>query len=301
MAAVAPGFACGSTRATVRRFRALRSGECVRYDGRPESPRGPRPASRMKQTFLDFEQPIADLQAKIDELRYVHEDSAVDISDEISRLQKKSQQLTKEIYGKLSSWQIAQVARHPQRPYTLDYLSGMFSDFRELHGDRSYADDPAIVGGLARFNGQPCVVIGQQKGPRHQGEDPPQLRHAAPGGLPQGAAPHEARREILAAAVHVHRHARRLPGHRRRGARPVRGHRPQPLRDGRAARADHRHRHRRGRLGRRARHRGRRRHADAAVLHLLGDLAGGLRLDPVEIARSTRRRPPKRSASRPRA
>ena len=118
----------------------------------------------MKQTFLDFEQPIADLQAKIDELRYVHEDSAVDISDEINRLQKKSQQLTKEIYGKLSAWQIAQVARHPQRPYTLDYLSGMFSDFRELHGDRSYADDPAIVGGLARFNGQPCVVIGQQKG-----------------------------------------------------------------------------------------------------------------------------------------
>ena len=118
----------------------------------------------MKHTFLDFEQPIADLQAKIDELRYVHEDSAVDISDEINRLQKKSQQLTKDIYGKLSAWQIAQVARHPQRPYTLDYLNGMFSDFRELHGDRSYADDPAIVGGLARFNGQPCVVIGQQKG-----------------------------------------------------------------------------------------------------------------------------------------
>jgi acetyl-CoA carboxylase carboxyl transferase subunit alpha len=118
----------------------------------------------MKQTFLDFEQPIADLQAKIDELRYVHEDSAVDISDEISRLQKKSLQLTKEIYGKLSSWQIAQVARHPQRPYTLDYVGGMFSDFRELHGDRAFADDPAIVGGLARFNGQPCMVLGQQKG-----------------------------------------------------------------------------------------------------------------------------------------
>jgi acetyl-CoA carboxylase carboxyl transferase subunit alpha len=118
----------------------------------------------MKQTFLDFEQPIADLQAKIDELRYVHEDSAVDISDEIARLQKKSQQLTRDIYGKLSAWQIAQLARHPQRPYTLDYISGMFSDFRELHGDRSYADDPAIVGGLARFGGQPCVVIGQQKG-----------------------------------------------------------------------------------------------------------------------------------------
>src|SRR5690349_20323541 len=118
----------------------------------------------MKQTFLDFEQPIAELQSKIDELRYVHEDSAVDISDEITRLSKKSQQLTKEIYGKLSSWQIAQAARHPQRPYTLDYIAGLFSDFRELHGDRSFADDPAIVGGLARFNGQPCMVIGHQKG-----------------------------------------------------------------------------------------------------------------------------------------
>src|SRR5690349_23172026 len=103
----------------------------------------------MKQTFLDFEQPIAELQTKIDELRYVHEDSAVDISDEISRLAKKSQQLTREIYSKLSAWQIAQVARHPQRPYTLDYINGMFGEFRELHGDRAFADDPAIVGGLA--------------------------------------------------------------------------------------------------------------------------------------------------------
>jgi acetyl-CoA carboxylase carboxyl transferase subunit alpha len=118
----------------------------------------------MKQTFLDFEQPISELQARIDELRYVHEDSAVDISDEINRLQKKSQQLTKEIYSKLGAWQIAQVARHPQRPYTLDYVNGLFSDFRELHGDRTYGDDPAIVGGLARFNGLPCAVIGHQKG-----------------------------------------------------------------------------------------------------------------------------------------
>jgi acetyl-CoA carboxylase carboxyl transferase subunit alpha len=118
----------------------------------------------MKQTFLDFEQPIAELQAKIDELRYVHEDSAVDISDEINRLQKKSQQLTRDIYAKLSSWQIALVARHPQRPYSLDYINGMFSDFRELHGDRTFADDTAIVGGTARFNGQPCMVIGHQKG-----------------------------------------------------------------------------------------------------------------------------------------
>jgi acetyl-CoA carboxylase carboxyl transferase subunit alpha len=118
----------------------------------------------MKQTFLDFEQPIAELQTKIDELRFVHEDSAVDIADEIARLSKKSQQLTKDIYAKLTAWQIAQVARHPQRPYTLDYVAGLFTEFRELHGDRSYSDDPAIVGGLARFNGKPCVVIGHQKG-----------------------------------------------------------------------------------------------------------------------------------------
>src|SRR2546428_11702128 len=123
-----------------------------------------RPSFTMKQTFLDFEQPIADLQAKIDELRYVHEDSAVDISDEIERLQKKSHQLTKEIYSKLTAWQVAQVARHPQRPYTLDIIAGVFTDFHELHGDRSYADDAAIVGGLARFNGGPCMVIGHQKG-----------------------------------------------------------------------------------------------------------------------------------------
>ena len=118
----------------------------------------------MKQTFLDFEQPIAELQAKIDELRYVHEDSAVDISDEINRLQRKSHQLTKEIYGKLSAWQIAMVARHPQRPYTLDYIQALFSHFEELHGDRSFADDPSIVGGLARFANEPCMVIGHQKG-----------------------------------------------------------------------------------------------------------------------------------------
>src|ERR1044072_1114695 len=94
----------------------------------------------MKQTFLDFEQPIAELQQKIDELRYVHEDSAVDISDEITRLTKKSQQLTKDIYSKLTAWQIAQVARHPQRPYTLDYISALFTHFEELHGGRNSPD-----------------------------------------------------------------------------------------------------------------------------------------------------------------
>ena len=119
---------------------------------------------QMKTTFLDFEQPIAELEQRIEELRYVQEDSAVDISQEIQRLTKKSQSLTKEIYAKLSPWQVAQVARHPQRPYLLDYLPMLFTHFEELHGDRHFADDASIVGGLARFNGQSCVVIGHQKG-----------------------------------------------------------------------------------------------------------------------------------------
>lgn len=118
----------------------------------------------MKPTFLDFEQPIAELENKIEELRFVQDDSVLDISEEISRLQKKSQELTKTLYSKLTPSQIAIVARHPQRPYTLDYINSLFTDFQELHGDRAYADDPAIVGGLARFNDQPVMVIGHQKG-----------------------------------------------------------------------------------------------------------------------------------------
>ncbi|RTL58011.1 MAG: acetyl-CoA carboxylase carboxyltransferase subunit alpha [Rhodocyclaceae bacterium] len=118
----------------------------------------------MKTTFLDFEQPIAELEGKIEQLRYAQDDSAVDISDEIGRLETKSQALTKDIYGKLTPWQCALVSRHPQRPYTLDYAQHIFSDFEELHGDRAFADDHAIVGGLARFNGQSCMVIGHQKG-----------------------------------------------------------------------------------------------------------------------------------------
>ena len=118
----------------------------------------------MKTTFLEFEQPIAELETKIEELRYVQDDAAADISDEIQRLTKRSQSLTKDIYGKLTPWQVAQVARHPQRPYTLDYIQALFTHFEELHGDRSYADDPSIVGGLARFANEPCMVIGHQKG-----------------------------------------------------------------------------------------------------------------------------------------
>jgi acetyl-CoA carboxylase carboxyl transferase subunit alpha len=118
----------------------------------------------MKTTFLDFEQPIAELEGKIEELRYVQDDSALDISEEIERLQKKSKTLTKDIYAKLTPWQISQVARHPQRPYSLDYIGALFTDFEELHGDRHFADDPAIVGGIARFNSQSVMVIGHQKG-----------------------------------------------------------------------------------------------------------------------------------------
>ncbi len=118
----------------------------------------------MKISFLDFESPIAELEDKIDQLRYVQDDSAVDIADEIERLSRKSAALTKEVYAKLSPWQISQVSRHPQRPYTLDYVDALFTDFVELHGDRAFADDKAIVGGLARFNGQSVMVIGHQKG-----------------------------------------------------------------------------------------------------------------------------------------
>lgn len=117
-----------------------------------------------KKTFLDFESSIAELEGKIEELRYVQSESVVDISDEIEQLTKKSQQLTKDIYSDLTPWQITKIARHPERPYTLDYVREIFTDFQELHGDRHFADDLSIVGGLARFNGTPCMVLGHQKG-----------------------------------------------------------------------------------------------------------------------------------------
>ncbi len=118
----------------------------------------------MKQKFLDFEQPIADLEQKIEALRFVNDDSAVDIADEIRTLREKSEVLVQQTYAKLTPWQVSQVARHPQRPYTLDYLDIIFTDFHELHGDRHFADDASIVGGLARLNGRSVMVIGHQKG-----------------------------------------------------------------------------------------------------------------------------------------
>jgi acetyl-CoA carboxylase carboxyl transferase subunit alpha len=117
-----------------------------------------------KKHFLEFEQPIAELETKIEELRYVQSESAVDITEEIDRLSQKSLQLTKEVYANVAPWQVYQIARHPQRPQTLDYCGEVFTEFQELHGDRHFADDPAIVGGLARFNGQPCMIVGHQRG-----------------------------------------------------------------------------------------------------------------------------------------
>jgi acetyl-CoA carboxylase carboxyl transferase subunit alpha len=118
----------------------------------------------MNLNFLDFERPIAELEAKIDELRYVGDDADVNISEEIGRLQAKSRQLTEQIFGSLTAWQVAQIARHPQRPYTLDYIKHLLTEFQELQGDRAYADDPAIVGGIGRLEGRPVMAIGHQKG-----------------------------------------------------------------------------------------------------------------------------------------
>jgi acetyl-CoA carboxylase carboxyl transferase subunit alpha len=118
----------------------------------------------MDMKFLDFEQPIAELEAKIEELRYVGDDSEININEEVARLKAKSESLTKSIFAKLSPWQIARVARHESRPYTLDYLDVIAPDFQELHGDRMYADDPAIVGGVGRIDGRACMFIGHQKG-----------------------------------------------------------------------------------------------------------------------------------------
>ncbi|MCW9088790.1 MAG: acetyl-CoA carboxylase carboxyl transferase subunit alpha [Gammaproteobacteria bacterium] len=118
----------------------------------------------MNLNFLEFEQPIAELEAKIEELRYVGDDAEINISEEIARLQAKSKSLTKSLFSNLNAWQISQLARHPQRPYTQDYIDALFSDFEELHGDRAFADDSAIIGGVARLEGKPVMVIGHQKG-----------------------------------------------------------------------------------------------------------------------------------------
>ena len=118
----------------------------------------------MNLNFLEFEQPIAELEAKIDELNYIGDDADVNITDEVAKLKEKSRELTETIFSNLTSWQVSQLARHPQRPYTLDYIVRIFTDFEELHGDRHYGDDHAMIGGIARLDGMPVMIIGQQKG-----------------------------------------------------------------------------------------------------------------------------------------
>ena len=155
----------------------------------------------MDLKFLEFEQPIAELEAKIEELRFVGDDAEININEEVARLRAKSESLTKSIFAKLSAWQIAQVARHPMRPYTLDYLEMISPDFQELHGDRMYADDSAIIGGIGRIDGKAVMFIG----------------HAQTRGLPQGAAPDAYGRKVFIACRNLDRYAWCLSGCWRRG------------------------------------------------------------------------------------
>src|SRR5690242_13856145 len=122
----------------------------------------------MNLNFLDFEQPIAELEAKIEELRMVGVDTDLNINEEIARLEAKSKQLTKDVFSRLTPWQITQLARHPQRPHTMDYINRIFTEFDELHGDRMLSKGPTIIGGIARFDGQPVMVIGHEKGRKTQ-------------------------------------------------------------------------------------------------------------------------------------
>ena len=242
-----------------------------------------------KRHFLEFEQPIAELEAKIEELRYVQNESAVDISEEIDRLEQEEPAAHQ---GHLL--QPDAVAGDADRAPSAAAVHARLRQ-RDLHRLPGAARRPRVrrrpvdrrrAGALQR-----PAVHGDRppEGARHQGARGAQLRHVAARGLPQGAAPDEAGREVRPAGLHVRRHAGRLSRHRRRGARPVGGDRPQHLRDGAARGADHRHHHRRGRLRRRARDRRRRPAADAAVLDLLGDLARRLRVDPVEDRRARAR------------
>jgi acetyl-CoA carboxylase carboxyl transferase subunit alpha len=203
----------------------------------------------MAVSFLDFEQPIAELEARLEELGHLTTDGAVNVED---------------IFANLTPWQITQLARHPQRPYTLDYIAAMFTDFQELHGDRMYADDLAIVGGLARFE-RPVHGDRPPEGPRHQGAGAAQLRHAQARGLPQGAAPDEAGREVRLPLFTFIDTPGAYPGigAEERGQSEAIG---RNLFEMASCEVPIIARHRRGRLGRRAGDRRRRPAADAAVL-----------------------------------
>jgi hypothetical protein len=238
---------------------------------------------------LDFEKPLAELAQRLsaaearlksdfpalatepapDELSNVQavaiDPAAQKLQAEIAELRAQHHRQLTDIYGKLTPWQTVRVARHPRRPQTRDYINMICRDFAELHGDRRFGEDPAIVTGFARIGPFKVMVVGHQKGKEHQREDRLPLRLRPPRGLPQGAGQDGAGRQVRRADRHARRHPRRLPRPRRRAARPGRGDRRQHARDVPPARPDRQRRHRRGRLGRRPgdRRRRPRRHAPA--------------------------------------
>ena len=210
----------------------------------------------MNLKFLDFEQPIAELEAKIDELKFVGDDSELNIGEEIERLRRKSDSLTKSIFTGLSAWQVTQLARHPLRPYTLDYIEDCFSDFQELHGDRMYADDHSLVGGLARLEGQPVVVMGHQKGRDTKERVRRNYGMARPEGYRKALRLMRLAEKFSLPVITFIDTPGAYPGVGRGGARTKRGDRPQSARHGIACDADRQRGHRRRRLRRRACDRG---------------------------------------------
>ena len=186
----------------------------------------------MDLKFLDFEQPIAELEAKIDELRYVGDDSEININEEVARLKDKSESLTKSIFAKLSPWQVARVARHESRPYTQDYLDMIAPDFQELHGDRMYADDPAIIGGIGRIDGRAVMFIGHQKGRDTKERVRRNYGMPKPEGYRKAQRLDAHGREVFAADCDIYRYTRGLSGCWCGGARSKRGDRVQPVFDG---------------------------------------------------------------------
>lgn len=170
--------------------------------------------------FLDFEQPVAELEAKIKELRYVSNDRELNINEEINKLQKRSAELIKTIFSSLSAWQISQVARHPQRPHTLDYITRIITDFEELHGDRNIADDPAIICGMGRLENRPVAIIGHQKGRDTNDRIYRNYGMPRPEGYRKATQDNATCRTLSITVAHVHRYSGRTSGHRCRGTRP---------------------------------------------------------------------------------
>ena len=201
---------------------------------------------------LEFEKPIADLEKKIEELTLFTSNGNIDLEEEILKLHKKADQLRAEIYSRLTPWQKAQISRHPNRPYTLDYIEAMLTDFTEMHGDRAYADDSAIVCGMARLDGMPVVVIGHQKGRTTKEKISRNFGMPNPEGYRKALRIMEFARKVQKATHHLHRYSRRLSRHRCRRARSGRIHCPESLCHVQSQGADRNDRDRRRRKRRRA-------------------------------------------------